>query len=108
MPFGIGFEWDAPEKMSVVGRNSEQCIGGEGNDLLGAREGGYDQRRIGRFVILRFPENFARAFVEANQAGAVLTSHRHDNGFAMNHARAVVAAAAGGAFVGFAAEKFYA
>ena len=37
-----------------------------------------------------------------------MASDGDDNGVAVNDARTVVATAAGGAFVGFAAEKFYA
>src|SRR2546423_553054 len=94
--------------MSIIGSDGEQSIRGECDNLFGAGKTRGDERRIGGFVVLGFPENFTGGFVKRDQTCAVLTSDGDDNGVAVNDARTVVAAAAGGAFVGFAAEEFHA
>src|SRR5438477_4571880 len=48
----VGFEWDPPEKMSIVGSNGEQGVRAEGENLFGASEGRGDKGRISRFVVL--------------------------------------------------------
>src|ERR1051326_7131038 len=54
---------------------------------------------------MRFPDDFAGAFVEANQTRAVGAADGEKDVIAFDDATAVIAAAAGRAFIGFAAEE---
>ena len=108
MPFGVCFEWNAPEQAALVGCHRQESISSKRDDLFDASKTGDDKGRIPRLVVLGFPEHFASPFVERNQARPVRAPNRNNNALSVNDSGTIIASPAGGALVRFAAQKSHA